>query len=85
MPTLAIASDVLNREFLSMRARLVDLAAALDRIDRAQGSVADDPRMAKIRQAMIILAANNPGRAEQIQLLFSLPYQENWQQQYNFI
>ena len=40
MPT---AADVLDRDFLSMRCRLIELAAALDRIDRAQGSAADDP------------------------------------------
>ena len=33
------ASDVLNREFLEVRARLLQVAAALDRLDRAAGSV----------------------------------------------
>lgn len=76
------ASEVLNREFLAIRSRLIDLAAALDRIDRAEGSIKADPRRAKIRQALELLGVDKPERAEQLQLLFSLPYQDHWRQQY---
>jgi len=79
MPIPLFAAEVLDREFLAVRAKLIDVAATLDRIDRADGSVDDDPRPATIRQSLQILADDAPDRAEQIQLLFSLPYQENWQ------
>ena len=82
MSTPLAARDVLNREFLNIRARLIDVAAALDRIDRAAGSVADDPRLAKIRHSLAVLAGSTSDRAEQLQMLFSLPYQDNWQQDY---
>jgi len=80
MPSPLAAPEILDREFLGIRSRLVDLAATLDRLDRADGSVADDPRVEKIRRSLAILAAEATDRAEQIQQVFSLPYQENWRQ-----
>ncbi|MGD0656217.1 MAG: hypothetical protein ABSA16_17920 [Thermoguttaceae bacterium] len=79
MPTPLTAAKLLDREFLEIRAKLIDLAASLDRIQRAPGPLADDPRMDKITQALRILAAHAPARAEQIEVLFSLPYDEHWQ------
>ena len=79
MPTSSTATNILNREFLGVRSKLIDLAASLDRIQRAPGPLADDPRMDKITQALRILAAHAPARAEQIEVLFSLPYDEHWQ------
>lgn len=76
------ASEVLDREFLEIRKRLIDVAASLDRIDRAEGSVADDPRMEQIRRSLPLLGGATPNRAEQIQSLFSLPYQPDWRKQY---
>jgi len=82
MSTPLAAPDVLNREFLGIRARLIDVAAALDRIDRAEGSAAEDPRLARIRQGLQLLSGQISHRAEGVQMLFSLPYQDNWQQDY---
>jgi hypothetical protein len=76
------ATEVLDGEFLAMRSRLIDLAAVLDRIDRAEGAQIDDPRLEKIRQGLQILADKTTDRTEQIQLLFSLSYEEGWQEDY---
>jgi hypothetical protein len=73
------ADEVLNREFLEVRARLLEVAAALDRMDRASGEVAGDVRMDKIRQALQLLQDSELGRAEELQLIFSRPYNDNWQ------
>jgi hypothetical protein len=72
------AAEVLNREFLEVRARLLHIAASLDRLDRAEGSVASDARLDKIRQALAILSDAEADRAEKIQLLFSRPYDSDW-------
>jgi hypothetical protein len=72
----------LESEFLIVRAKLLEAAAAFDRLDRAEGSVANDPRRQKLRQALDVLAANEPDRAEKLQLLFSLPYEPNWRSKY---
>jgi hypothetical protein len=78
MSTSPSASKVVEREFLTIRSRLLDLAAALDRIERSDGTVADHARFEPIRRSLEILASDGPARAERIQLLFSLPYEESW-------
>ena len=72
------APEVLNREFLEIRARLLQVAASLDRLDRAGGSVASDPRLQQLYEALAILAGPAADRAEHIQLVFSRPYEANW-------
>ncbi len=61
----------MDREFLGIRCRLIELAAMFDRLDREQ-SPADDPRRGKITQALDILLADVPDRAERIQMALSL-------------
>jgi len=80
MPTPLAANELLDREFLNIRARLIDMAAALDRIDRAEGAVGADPRLGQIRQSLQVLSADSADRAARIQMIFSLPYREDWQQ-----
>ncbi len=45
MPTPLDAPELLEREFLEIRARLLHIASSFDRMDRAEGSVAADPRL----------------------------------------
>lgn len=73
-------ADVLNRDFLETRARVLDLAAALDRLDRAPrvGAEPPDPRLAQLRQAIETLLVPEPGRAETVQRIFSLDYDPDW-------
>jgi hypothetical protein len=75
------AADVLNRDFLETRCRILDIAAALDRIDRAPNKAGDHPdrRLAQLRQAIEALLEPGPGRAETVQHLFSLDYDPRWQ------
>lgn len=82
MPIPLDAAEVLNREFLEVRAKILEIAAALDRLDRAAGSVAGDLRMERIRQGIAALARPSSDRAEQVQLIFSLPYEEGWQRRF---
>ena len=75
------ASEVLEREFLQARCRILDLAATLDRIDRAPERPGHTPdrRLAQLRQAIEALLEPGPGRAETVQMLFSRDYDANWQ------
>jgi hypothetical protein len=76
------AAEVLNREFLEIRARLLQVAAALDRLDRARGSddgsVDGDARLNRIHQALGVLDSRQGERAEQIQMIFSRDYKPTW-------
>ncbi len=50
------SAQVLDREFLEMRAKLLELAAGLDRLQRASGPTVQDERMTKIAQAIEVLS-----------------------------
>ncbi|HEV3004186.1 MAG TPA: hypothetical protein VGX78_06975 [Pirellulales bacterium] len=82
MPSPPAAPEVLNREFLEIRAKILEVAAALDRLDRAEGFLDGDPRMAKLRQALAVLSTGGGDRAEQVQMIFSLPYDDGWRERF---
>ena len=82
MPTSQTASTVLDREFLEIRAKLLELAASFDRVDRGDGDVESDPRMQQIRQAIDVVSGTDPDRAARLQLVFSLPYETDWRVKY---
>lgn len=77
------APQILNREFLEIRAKILEIGAALDRLDRAEGSVEDDPRRARIQEALAVLVGDEPGRAEQIQMIFSRVYEADWRAKFS--
>jgi hypothetical protein len=74
------APEVLNREFLEIRCKILDLAAALDRLSRAEGSVEGDPRTSRLCEALQVVLDEPEGRAEQVQMIFSRPYDDEWQE-----
>ncbi|MGW8257678.1 MAG: hypothetical protein ACWGMZ_09355 [Thermoguttaceae bacterium] len=74
-------TKTLDREYIAIRAQLIDLAASLDRLQRANEPISGDPRMDKIRRAAMILTSDKANRAEEMQIVFSLAYQENWQKE----
>jgi hypothetical protein len=82
MPIPLDAPEVLNREFLEVRAKILEIAAALDRLDRAAGTVEGDARLERIRQGLAMLSTRRGDRAEQVQLIFSLAYEEGWRKQF---
>ncbi|MEK6239649.1 MAG: hypothetical protein N2C14_33435 [Planctomycetales bacterium] len=76
-PTLP-AAETLEREFLILRCKIIEVAAILDRMDRGEGSAADDPRMHQARASLQQLLSAETDRAERIQILFSDPYEKEW-------
>jgi len=74
------APEILNREFLEMRCKILDLAAAFDRLGRADGTAADDPRLARLREGLTIVLEEPHERAEHVQLLFSRAYDDGWRE-----
>jgi len=83
MPVPMAAARVLDREFLEVRAKLLELAASFDRLDRGEGSVESDTRLELFHQALAILQSDDDGRAERIQLLFSRQFDKNWREELN--
>ena len=64
---------VLDREFLKLRAGIIDIASILDRIDRAEDAPEPDPRLGQVREAIEMLDCESADRARRIQEVFSLP------------
>ena len=83
MPSPMAAPSVLDREYLEIRCKLLEIAAALDRMDRGEGTVSSDPRSALIREALETLLHERGDRAEQVQLLFSRQYNDDWQRDFD--
>lgn len=67
-------SQLADLYFIEHRAKLLDLAAFLDRIDRSGHS--SDPRLAILRRAVPMLIDGQPDRARRILELFSDPTPE---------
>ena len=80
MPLPLTAPEVLVREFLETRCKILELAAAFDRLSRAEGSVAGDPRLSRLREALSAVLEAEGDRAEQVQMIFSRAYDDNWQE-----
>lgn len=72
------AEQILRQEYLLARAKILELAAALDRIERAEGNVDDDPQMQLLRRGFQVLTGEEADRAKQVQMLFSRPFADDW-------
>jgi hypothetical protein len=66
--------QVLDLYFMDARSKLIDLAAFIDRVERANGE--DDFRMKALREALKNLSSEGKERARQVLLTFSDPTTE---------
>ena len=68
---------LINDAFMEMRAKIIDVAAFLDRMERSvEPNATNDFRMVALRQALCTLSADIPGdisRVYAIQMIFSDP------------
>ncbi|QDU56409.1 hypothetical protein [Aeoliella mucimassa] len=78
MNTKRTAEQVLDEEFLLLRSKILEVAAGLDRIERATLPAADEARLSKLFAAVETLLRPGTQRAEQVQLLFSRAYENHW-------
>lgn len=67
------AEELLDMYFLDARSQMLETAAILDRIERAEGGseAMDDHRLKKLRDVCDILKNCSGNRAEQFLMLFS--------------
>lgn len=63
--------SAVDQSFIDARARLIDVAAFLDRVQRYGQD--QDYRVQSLREAMAILSSPEPGRVERILLALSDP------------
>src|SRR5688572_16634621 len=71
------APEVTDEYFIENRNRLLEIAAFLDRLDRADpGRSRTDFRIRAFREALTVLASSSPNYVAQIQTLLSDPRSE---------
>ncbi|MAJ46920.1 MAG: hypothetical protein CBC35_06565 [Planctomycetes bacterium TMED75] len=66
------SDEVIGRYFLEHRAKLIDIAAFLDRVERAGGDP-DDFRLQAMQKAIAQLGISGADRARRVQEVFSDP------------
>ena len=66
--------QVLDLYFMEARAKLIDLGAFIDRVERSEGT--DDFRMKAFREALSELTKAEPEKAKRVLLTFSDPTTE---------
>ncbi|MFN7734040.1 MAG: hypothetical protein ACK5OB_19235 [Pirellula sp.] len=76
------AEQILAEEFLLARSKILDLAATLDRLERASGNVDGLPPSKLLEQGLAILRDDQPDKAKRVQLLMSRPYDPDWRNAY---
>lgn len=76
------SKQVLDREYLEIRGRILEIAAAFDRLDRAEGEVSSDPRVVLLRESLTAISNGSGDRAEQVQLIFSRRYEPSWREKF---
>ena len=76
--------EILEREFFEIRAKILEIAAAFDRLDRSTGDVSEDARLKLIEESLQVLQQlNREDRAEQVQLIFSREYNDQWREEFS--
>jgi hypothetical protein len=69
--------ELIDEYFMEERVKVIDLAAFLDRLDRARESDAEhDFRLRSIHDALAVLAGDQGGRVQRVQMIFSDPRSE---------
>ena len=74
IPDVMTRQQVLDLYFMDARSKLIDLAAFLDRVERAEGK--DDFRLKAFRDALKALSGTQKEKAKQVLLAFSDPSTE---------
>ena len=75
------SNQVMEREFLQIRAKILEIAASLDRIDRADGNC-DPSQTELIQKGIQIIAGESGEKAIELQMLFSRQYDDQWRTQF---
>ena len=72
---MADQTTVLNQCFLDCRCMILEIAAALDRVDRAENAGKEDVRLSQLQQALRVLIEPTvkENRSQRILTMFSDP------------
>ena len=72
---------VLDADFLALRAKILEVAAGLDRFDHAPGEPGADPRRDRLTTPSSSCSPTTPTAPSSVQLLFSRTYDTKWREE----
>ncbi|RMF39299.1 MAG: hypothetical protein D6753_14120 [Planctomycetota bacterium] len=75
--------QVLDQEFLQVRAKILELAAFFDRLELAEPGAVDQRQLALLQQGCAILNDDEGEKAKRVQMLFSREYNPQWRQEFS--
>lgn len=76
------AAEIMDREFFEMRALILQLAASLDRMGRSKSPAVPEEKLKLLENGIRILLTQENNRANLVQMLFSLPYADQWPEEF---
>ncbi len=75
------SEQVIDQEFLQVRAKILEIAAFFDRLDSESGlSETANGRLKLLRNGCQILLDQQEDKAARVQLLFSRAFDPNWRE-----
>lgn len=85
MKSTRTAAAALDGCFLETRCKIIEIAANLDRIARANGAetMGADRRWSPLNAALAILLDDQADKAKRCQMAFSLPYETDWHERFD--
>jgi hypothetical protein len=75
------AEQIVEQEFLQVRAKILEIAAFLDRLEPKSASSlsrTNEERLKRLRTACELLLDSESDKAARVQLLFSRKFDEQW-------
>lgn len=77
------AREVLDQEYLQIRAKILEVAAFFDRLSEAEAGDANQSQLELLEKGCAILNDGDVDKAARVQLLFSREYDSQWREKYS--
>ena len=78
------SNQVLEQEYLQIRAKILEVAAFFDRLANADDSLSGDAsKLALLKQGCELLTDGGSDKAARVQLLFSREYDPAWREKFS--
>lgn len=75
--------EVLEQEYLQVRAKILEVAAFFDRLAEAEVSNVNQDQLDLLEQGCRVLTDGDAGKAARVQLAFSRTYEADWREKYS--
>jgi hypothetical protein len=77
------ASQVLDEEYLQIRAKILEIAAFFDRLAEADASDVDQSKLELLQGGCRLLDDGELDKTARVQLLFSRDYDSQWREKFS--